>query len=224
MPEHVLLAIKKFFICLSGEFLSHSLLKKLSLFVSFLSHTQPDQLNKTEFYIHSRQGFLPKFVPPFSPPTHFLIYRTVMKTQKIWGLWGDRWTRYRGKYYKWCCEGMAFTGKREHISAKVRGIFLFLFHFSKARHFNFMRRLRSWVLDVPENYLPWFVAFVCLGFYEQWGFVLQLILCAEISFVWMWLPDTWWTLTPHRAEWGGCWLQIVPGALLRRRTLQSCWC
>lgn len=70
MPEHVLLAIKKFFICLSGEFLSHSLLKKLSLFVSLLSHTQPDQLNKTEFYIHSRQGFLPKSVPPFSPPTH----------------------------------------------------------------------------------------------------------------------------------------------------------
>lgn len=82
MPEHVLLAIKKFFICLSGEFLSHSLLKGLSLFVSLLSHTQPDHLNKTEFCIHSRQGFLPKSVPPFSPPTHFLIYRPAMKTQK----------------------------------------------------------------------------------------------------------------------------------------------
>lgn len=142
----------------------------------------------------------------------FLYTDQWWKHKKIWSLWGDRWTRCRGKLSKWCCEGMAFTGKREHISAKVRGIFLFLLDFSKAGNFNFMRRLRSCILGVPDNSFPLICCFVCLAFYQQWGLVVQLILCAEISFVWLWLPDMWQTLTPLRAEWGECWLQIVPRA------------
>lgn len=74
---------------------------------------------------------------------------------------------------------MAFTGKREHIFAKVRGIFLFLLDFSKAGNFTFKRRLRSCILDVPGNSFPWFVALFVWVFYQQWGSLAQFILCAE---------------------------------------------
>lgn len=161
MPEHVLLVIKKspLFVSLGNFFHTHFFQNYLYLFPFSLSplslslsHTQADHLNKTRFYIHSRQGFLPKCVPLFFLPPRFFLYTDQWrKHRKIWGLWGDRWTRCRGKLSKWCCKEMTFTGRKERIFTKVKGIPLFLFDFFHAGSFIFKSRQRSCILDIPDS-------------------------------------------------------------------------